>query len=47
MRYPPTSEETLPPAMPSHLRLLARALLTGRGPTREVGTEMAAYEISA
>ena len=47
MRHPPMTDEVLTPAMPSHLRLLAKALLTGRGSKREVGIEMAAYEISA
>ena len=46
-RHPPITEEVLTPVMPNHLRLLAKALLTGRGPARQVGTEMAAYEISA
>ena len=44
--HPLMSEEVLTPVMPNHLRLLAEALLTGRGPT-DVKTEIAAYEISA
>jgi hypothetical protein len=46
-RHPPVSEEVLTPIMPNHLRLLAKALLTCRGPARQVGTEMTAYEMSA
>ena len=46
-RHPPVTEEVLVPAMPNHLRLLAEALLSGRRSGRAVGTEMAAYEISA
>jgi hypothetical protein len=46
LRHPATTEEIQAPAMPSHLRLLAKALLNGCGPKGEVGAEMAAYEIS-
>lgn len=46
-QHPPTSEEIVTPVMPGHLRLLAKALLTGRRPTTDVFTELAPYEISA
>jgi len=46
-RHPPKGEEIVTPVMPGHLRLLAKALLTGRLATAEAFTEMAAYEISA
>jgi len=46
-RHPPNDEEIVTPGMPGHLRLLAKALLTGRRATAEAFTEMAAYEISA